>query len=649
MSDTNTRAIIDSARDILVGKLPAPNTQVEQITLAMLYKFMDDIDRETEDMGGEKMYFSGVYEKYGWREIMKKSVSAQDRMNLYIEGLEKFFEHPDLPTLFKAIFKNATVPYRDPEVLTLFLREINRLSYDNSERLGDAYEYLLNILGSQGELGQFRTPRHIIDFIVKLVDPKKNERILDPACGTAGFLISSYKHIIEAPENKNLSYEKKKAILDNITGYDIEPSMVRIAEMNMYLHGCTNPNIKEYDTLSSDEYWGEKYDVILANPPFMTPKGGINPHNKFIVDAKRAEVLFVDYICEHLKSNGRAGIVIPDSILYSEKNGAYIELRKLLADDRLFAIVSLPSGIFKPYAKDIKTSILFLDANRAKKVDKTLMVLVKADGFTLTDTRRPTKKNDLPAAYKLLSSYINAVDEGKHEDLDLEDFGLDYYLFDNEKLTENNYVYLVNKYERDYKINSEYPIVNIGDLIEEITDKVKDRTDIEPLSVSNRLGFVDSSELFNDQVSSSNLSGYKIVRKNYFAYNPSRINVGSIALKDDDEEICVSPMYTVFRIKDESRVLPEFLFMLLKSEYMISIIKKRAFGAIRVQLKYNELSTLRFPIPETIEEQQRILDDLKKFDDDVLELEKQINIVNKNKTNKINWIWDKEVSLKRKK
>ena len=108
-------------------------------------------------------------------------------------------------------------------------------------------------------------------------------------------------------------------------------------------------------------------------------------------------------------------------------------------------------------------------------------------------------------------------------------------------------------------------------------------------------------------------------------------------------------MYTVFRIKDESRVLPEFLFMLLKSEYMISIIKKRAFGAIRVQLKYNELSTLRFPIPETIEEQQRILDNLKKFDDDVLELEKQINIVNKNKTNKINWIWDKEVSLKRKK
>ena len=285
MSDTNTRTIIDSARDILVGKLPAPNTQVEQITLAMLYKFMDDIDRETEDMGGEKMYFSGDYEKYGWREIMKNSVSAQDRMNLYIEGLEKFFEHPDLPTLFKAIFKNATVPYRDPEVLTLFLREINRLSYDNSERLGDAYEYLLNILGSQGELGQFRTPRHIIDFIVKLVDPKKDERILDPACGTAGFLISSYKHIIEAAENKNLSYEKKKAILDNITGYDIEPSMVRIAEMNMYLHGCTNPKIKEYDTLSSDEYWGDKYDVILANPPFMTPKGGINPHNKFIVDA----------------------------------------------------------------------------------------------------------------------------------------------------------------------------------------------------------------------------------------------------------------------------------------------------------------------------------------------------------------------------
>ena len=137
MLDNETKKIIDNARDILVGKLPAPNTQVEQITLAMLYKFMDDIDQESIDMGGVASYFTGDYEKYGWREIMKKSVSSQNRMNLYIEALEKFYLHPTLPRTFREIFKNATVPYRDPEVLTLFLREIDKMNYGDSEILGD--------------------------------------------------------------------------------------------------------------------------------------------------------------------------------------------------------------------------------------------------------------------------------------------------------------------------------------------------------------------------------------------------------------------------------------------------------------------------------------------------------------------------------
>ena len=179
MLNSETKRIIDSARDILVGKLPAPNTQVEQITLAMLYKFMDDIDQESLELGGVVNYFVGDFEKYSWREIMKKSVSSQNRMNLYIEALEKFYLHPSLPRTFKEIFKNATVPYRDPEVLTLFLKEIDKLNYGDSEILGDGYEYLLSILGSQGELGQFRTPRHIINFMVDVVDPQKDETILE--------------------------------------------------------------------------------------------------------------------------------------------------------------------------------------------------------------------------------------------------------------------------------------------------------------------------------------------------------------------------------------------------------------------------------------------------------------------------------------
>lgn len=641
MLDSATKKIIDSARDILVGKLPAPNTQVEQITLAMLYKFMDDIDQETIEMGGSAKYFANDFAKYSWREIMKKSVSAQSRMNLYVEALESFYIHPDLPKTFKQVFKNATVPYRDPEVLTLFLTEINSFNYADSETLGDAYEYLLSILGSQGELGQFRTPRHIIDFIVDLVNPSKTDRILDPACGTAGFLISAYKHIINDKENENLNWDEKKKILDHITGYDIEPSMIKIAEMNMYLHGCPEPDINEYDTLTTDDRWDDKFDIILANPPFMTPKGGITPHNKFAVKANRAEVLFVDYICEHLRSNGKAGIIVPDSILYSEQTDAFINLRKQLCLSGLFAIISLPSGVFKPYAKDIKTSILLIDKKRAIKTDKILIVYTKADGFTLSDTRRPTSKNDLPGAKKIVQQYIDFID-GKIEKVDLEQYGLDTYYFSHEKLKKNNYVLLANKYEKEYKINSSYPIVVLGDVIEEVSDKVKDQEGIPVMSVSNKYGFTDSAELFNDAVASDNLSGYKIIRKNYFAYNPSRINVGSIALLLEDKEICVSPMYTVFKIKEDKEILPEYLLMLLKSSYMISIIKKRAFGAIRVQLKYPELITLKIPVPKTKEQQRQILIKLEKFDNKAAELQKQIDNIDAEKQDSINKIWNKE-------
>ena len=175
-------------------------------------------------------------------------------------------------------------------------------------------------MGSQGDAGQFRTPRHIIDFIVKIVNPKKNETVLDPACGTAGFLISSYKHILNQNTKNNLgdglTASDRKKIGENLNGYDISPDMVKMSLVNMYLHKFTNPKINEYDTLSSEDRWNEYYDVILANPPFFSPKGGIMPHNRFGVKSTKAEVLFIDYISEHLKPNGRAGIIVPEGIIF---------------------------------------------------------------------------------------------------------------------------------------------------------------------------------------------------------------------------------------------------------------------------------------------------------------------------------------------
>ncbi len=460
MLDAETRKRIDNARDILVGKIPVPNIQVEQITLALLYKFMDDIDNQTVILGGNPTYFTGEYAKYSFRSIMSKEVGSQARFNLYAESLERLYSHKDLPQTFKDIFKNATIPYKDPETLTLFLKQIEQFSYEDSEKLGDAYEYLLNILGSQGGLGQFRTPRHIIDFIVKVVDPNKDSKILDPACGTAGFLISAYKYILKKNkkniENENelgLDYNERVKILDNITGYDIEPSMVKIAEMNMFLHGCNNPKIHEYDTLTSDEKWDDKFDIILANPPFMTPKGGITPHKRFSVKANRSEVLFVDYIMEHLKRDGRAGIIVPEGIVFQSGN-AYKELRKQLINTSLYAVISLPAGVFNPYS-GVKTSILLLDKELAKKTDNILFVKIENDGYSLGAQRKEVSDGQLEEAVELIKKH-NTREEISNNKL--------INIVPKFEILKNTDITLVgDRYLKSIKLNSNYNSIKIKD------------------------------------------------------------------------------------------------------------------------------------------------------------------------------------------
>ena len=201
MLNIDMKRKINTLRDILVGRIPDPKTQVEQITLAMIFKFMDDIDTEfTGEWGGDRTFFVKTdkmdYSKYAWSNIMSPQVSGEERSNLYREGIENMAMNPHIPQLFRDIFRNAYLPFRDPETINMFLKEIDDLKYDNSEDLGNAFEMLLSIMGSQGDAGQFRTPRHIIDMIVEIVDPAKTDSILDPACGTAGFLISAYKHIL---------------------------------------------------------------------------------------------------------------------------------------------------------------------------------------------------------------------------------------------------------------------------------------------------------------------------------------------------------------------------------------------------------------------------------------------------------------------
>lgn len=415
MLDTDTKRRIDSARDILVGKVPDPKSQVEQITIALIYKFMDDMDAESEEFGGKRKFFAKEFARYGWAKLMRSGLGGHETLNLYAEAIAKMPENPGIPPLFRDIFKNAYLPYRDPETLRSFLKIIDEFNYDHSERLGDAFEYLLSVLGSQGDAGQFRTPRHIIDFMVAVIDPKKTETVLDPACGTAGFLISSWKHILKANTDKKghstLTPDERGRLAKNFKGYDISPDMVRLSLVNLYLHGFADPHIAEYDTLTSQDRWNEYADVILANPPFMSPKGGIKPHNRFSVQSKRSEVLFVDYMAEHLKPGGRAGIIVPEGIIFQSQN-AYTQLRKILVEEYLVAVVSLPAGVFNPYS-GVKTSILILDKTLAKKVNTIVFFKVENDGFGLGAQRREIEKNDLPQAHTEIAEYLRRLRTGK--------------------------------------------------------------------------------------------------------------------------------------------------------------------------------------------------------------------------------------------
>jgi type I restriction enzyme M protein len=411
MLDTDTKRRIDTARDILVGKVPDPKSQVEQITIALIYKFMDDMDAEAEELGGKRKFFAGEFARYGWAKLMRSGLGGHETLNLYAEAIAKMPENPGIPPLFRDIFKNAYLPYRDPETLRAFLKIIDEFTYDHSERLGDAFEYMLSVLGSQGDAGQFRTPRHIIDFIVEVVDPKKHETVLDPACGTAGFLISSYKHILKANTdedgNSTLTPDERGRLAANFKGYDISPDMVRLSLVNMYLHGFTDPHIYEYDTLTSQDRWNEHADVILANPPFMSPKGGIKPHNRFSVQSKRSEVLFVDYIAEHLTPGGRAGIIVPEGIIFQSQT-AYTQLRKMLVEEYLVAVVSLPAGVFNPYS-GVKTSILILDKSLARQARSIAFLKIENDGYSLGAQRREIDKNDLPQARAEIAEYLRRL------------------------------------------------------------------------------------------------------------------------------------------------------------------------------------------------------------------------------------------------
>jgi type I restriction enzyme M protein len=620
MLDTDTKRRIDTARDILVGKVPDPKSQVEQITIALIYKFMDDMDAEAEELGGKRKFFAGDFARYGWAKLMHAGLGGHETLNLYAEAIAKMPENPGIPPLFRDIFKNAYLPYRDPETLRAFLKIIDEFEYDHSERLGDAFEYLLSVLGSQGDAGQFRTPRHIIDFIVTVIDPKKTETVLDPACGTAGFLISSWKHILkantDAKGHSTLTPDDKGRLAQNFKGYDISPDMVRLSLVNLYLHGFTDPHIAEYDTLTSQDKWNEYADVILANPPFMSPKGGIKPHNRFSVQSKRSEVLFVDYMAEHLTPQGRAGIIVPEGIIFQSQT-AYTQLRKMLVEECLVAVISLPAGVFNPYS-GVKTSILILDKSLARQAQTIGFFKIENDGFGLGAQRREIEKNDLPQARAEIAEYLRRLRARESvEDL-LPALGL---IVTKEKIAANgDYNLSAERYREGAVSNHGFPIVSFGESgLFRVESGGTPKSEVEDywgggipwatlvdLPASNFITQITSTKR---TISEKGLreSSAKMIPANSVIVS-TRATIGRIAI--NRIPIATNQGFKNVVIEDPKRAVPEYVALALTK--LVPTMQAWATGGTFAEISKSKFCELQIPLPP-LEVQKEIVAEIEGY------------------------------------
>ena len=607
------------------------------------------MDAGAEELGGERTFFAGEYARYGWAKLMRSGLGGHETLALYAEAITRMPENSGIPALFRDIFKNAYLPYRDPETLRAFLKIIDEFTYDHSEKLGDAFEYLLSVLGSQGDAGQFRSPRHIIDFMVAIIDPKKTETVLDPACGTVGFLISAFKHIRSANTDKKghstLTPDDKARLAANFKGYDISPDMVRLSLVNLYLHGFTEPHVYEYDTLTSEERWNEYFDVILANPPFMSPKGGIKPHKRFSIQAKRSEVLFVDYIAEHLTPNGRAGIIVPEGIIFQSQS-AYKELRKMLVDHSLVAVISLPAGCFNPYS-GVKTSILILDKALARQSDSIAFFKVENDGFGLGAQRRAVDGEQLTQVKAEVATFLQALRD-RQATADLQpSCG---QIVPKKKIAANgDYNLNGERYREGAASNHSFPLIALG---EESLFRVESggtpKSDVEEywgggiqwatLVDLPAIDFISEISSTKRTITEKGLreSSAKMIPANSVVVS-TRATIGRIAI--NRVPIATNQGFKNVVIQDSARALPEYVALALTQ--LVPQMQAWATGGTFAEISKSKFCELQIPLPP-LAVQQEIVAEIEGYQNEIERLKTEIANQEKNIQRSIARVWGED-------
>ena len=407
------RQKVDSLMNTLwAGGVNNPMDSIEQISYLLFLRLLSEKDEQLATIDKKyKRIFSGEWSRYAWGNFV--TLTGDSLFDAIRDAIEHLHELPSMTETGKVLFSRATLKIYDRPTLRAVVQGLHSLdlaAHEGHDIKGDLYEYLLSKLAASGTNGQFRTPRHIIDLIVALVDPKAGERINDPACGTAGFLISALLHILRA---NTKPADLKRGILDGsllkpsqwkfleeqaFTGYDNDANMVKIAILNLYLHQLEKAHVTHFNPLTvgfGGSYPGKLFDVIVANPPFAgkVQDESILSDLNYKLNTRATELLFLKWFIDHLAPGGRAGVIVPNGVLTGSTNAATWLRELILTECDLQAVISLPSGVFKPYA-GVATSVLIFE--KGKKTGSVWFYDITADGFSLDDKRAPIEANDIP-------------------------------------------------------------------------------------------------------------------------------------------------------------------------------------------------------------------------------------------------------------
>ncbi len=398
---------------LYAGGVNNPMDSIEQCSYLLFLRLLTEKDETLATIGGKgyKRIFSGDWARYAWGNFV--TLTGDNLFNAVRDAIEKLHELPGMTDTGKLLFSRATLKiYERPTLRAVVqgIHEMDLTAHEGHDFKGDMYEYLLSKLAASGTNGQFRTPRHIIDLMVALVDPQPNQRICDPACGTAGFLISAFTHILR---QHTKAADLKRGLLDGallkpaqwkfleaqaFTGYDNDANMVKIGILNLYLHQLERAQVSMMNPLTtgfSGAYPGKLFDCILANPPFSgkVQDESILADLNYKLNTRATELLFLKWFVDHLAPNGRAGVIVPNGVLFGSTNAATAVRELLLTDCELQAVISLPSGVFKPYAGVATAALIF---QKGKPTQSVWFYDMTADGYSLDDKRTPIDANDIP-------------------------------------------------------------------------------------------------------------------------------------------------------------------------------------------------------------------------------------------------------------